>query len=113
MDSAGDLPRLEQEERSVSQRRRRLHERIDFLRGGGFTNPEDPERLVRLEAEEREISRARKELHRRIDMLRAQLANQPAGGAGPAPRERLLERPGADYLASLQQGAGTLPPRVR
>ena len=34
-DTVGDLSRLEQEERAVSQRRRRVHERIDFIRGSG------------------------------------------------------------------------------
>ena len=110
-DTAGDLSRLEQEERAVSQRRRRLHERIDFLRGGGFTSPDDLERLAKLEVDEREISRTRKELHARIDTLRGQLGSQGAGGAVSAPRQSLLDRPASDYLASLQRGAGTLPPR--
>jgi hypothetical protein len=110
-DTVGDLPRLEQEERAISQRRRRLHERIDFLRGGGFGDPGDQERLAKLVAEEQEVSRARKELHARIDALRAQVAIAGAASSGPRPRERLLDAPSAQYVASLHVNAGKLPPR--
>lgn len=110
-DTIGDLPRLEQEERATSQRRRRLHERIDFLRCGGFADPDDVERLAKLEAEEREVSRHRKELHGRIDALRGQIAAGGAGAVGPRPRERLLDVPSASYVAALQANVGTLPPR--
>ncbi len=106
-DTVGDLPRLEQEERAVSQRRLRLHERIGFLHGGGFADAESLERLAKLEEEEREVSRQRVELHRRIDALRAQTG---VGGVepGPKPKERLLDAPGAAYVASLHPGFGPL-----
>jgi len=110
-DTVGDLQRLEQEERAVSQRRRRLHERIDFLRAGGFSGPEDLERLAKLEVEERDVSRARRELHERIDALRTLHAVQGVRSSGRRPRGELLDRPNADYLASLQRTSGALPPR--
>jgi hypothetical protein len=60
--TAAALLALEREERSLSQLRHRLHERID----NGFPN----ELLV---VREREVSRKRRELHSRIDGLRATL----------------------------------------
>ena len=110
-DTVRDLPRLEQEERAISQRRRRLHERIDFIQGGGFADSGDQERLARLQAEEREVSRQRHELHERIDALRAQVGNQSAGGAGVAPPRERLEKPSTDYMSSLHRGTDPLPPR--
>jgi predicted nucleic acid-binding Zn-ribbon protein len=110
-DGIGDLQRLEQEEGAVSQRRRRLHERIDFLRQSGLAAAGDQERLAALEAEEREVSRQRKGLHERIDAIRAQVAAGRAGARGASPRERLLDRPSAEYVASLHPVADPLPPR--
>lgn len=68
------LEQLEDEERRVSERRARLHERIVFAQtmGDGTGNPVAPEYLAELNAQEREISKARKELHARIDELRKQ-----------------------------------------
>lgn len=68
-DSRAELEELEREEQSLSARRRRLHDRIDFLRGGG-----DPEavgaELDRLLEEESRVSARRREIHRRLDELR-------------------------------------------
>ena len=103
-DPVRDLAHLEQEERAISQRRRRLHERIDFIRGSGVHDDESRDRLAKLEAEEKEVSRVRRELHERIDALRSQ-----AGAAAPpaAPKEG-LERPGSAYFTSMQTGFGSL-----
>jgi len=69
-DSRAGLESLEAEERALSARRRRLHDRIDFLRGGGG----DPEavggELERLLDEEGRVSAERREIHRRLDELR-------------------------------------------
>ena len=85
-DDARLLARLESEERSVSSRRRRLHDRLDFMRGGGAVPSADEEQLRKLEEEEREVSARRRELHVEIDALRARLGQQP----GPRERPRLL-----------------------
>jgi len=61
------LGRLEQEERLLSLRRRRLHERIDFLRG----DPGGEEQLGYLVAQEHELSTRRLELHEQINGLRS------------------------------------------
>ena len=58
------LEQLETEERDISLRRRRLHDRIAIF-------PDSPAK-EELERREREISTERRELHRRIDDLRAQ-----------------------------------------
>jgi hypothetical protein len=67
------LRRLEQEEQSVSKRRTRLHERINFVRAGGYasTDPQH-ESLVALQATETELSEHRLLLHAQIDALRAE-----------------------------------------
>ena len=57
------LAELEAEERSVSERRRKLHERIAMF----------PEASDELERRERELSAERRALHERIDNLRAEL----------------------------------------
>ena len=59
------LAELEAEERSVSDRRRKLHERIAMF----------PDASGELERRERELSQARRDLHERIDNLRAELRN--------------------------------------
>ena len=69
-DDTRSLQRLEEEERALSARRGRLHERIDFLRGRGVAEPESQERLARLQAEEKEVSRRRRELHALIERRR-------------------------------------------
>jgi predicted nucleic acid-binding Zn-ribbon protein len=67
------LLELEREERSVSRRRNTLHNRIDFVRAGGYASAgpgDDP--LEELVATERELSEQRHALHFRIDELRAE-----------------------------------------
>ena len=67
------MTQLERDAQSVSRRRTKLHERIDFVRSGGFASAEpgqDP--LEELVEEEREISARRLELHYRIDTIRAE-----------------------------------------
>ena len=71
------LSELEREERALSIRRRRLHDRIDFLRaGGGGDTLASQAQLHELERQEREISAERRQLHERIATLRAH-AGQP------------------------------------
>jgi hypothetical protein len=106
-DTARELARLEQEERAVSHRRRRLHERIDFIRGSGMHDADSLERLAKLEAEERDVSFRRRELHGQIDTLRGQVAAGATPGAAQS-KERLLDAPGRAYLASMQVGLGSL-----
>lgn len=87
---AGDahrLAQLESEERMVSSKRRRLHNRLDFMRSGAAVPSADhEEQLQKLEEEEREVSARRRELHLEIDALRVRLGQQP----GPRERPRLL-----------------------
>jgi hypothetical protein len=111
-DSIADLPRLELEERAVSRRRRQLHERIDFIRGSGASDPDSMERLAKLEAEEKDVSARRRELHRRIDTIRADAAAAGVATAPPAEkRERLLDTSDSSYARSLQVGFGSLVKR--
>ena len=105
-DTVGDLARLEQEERAVSQRRRRLHERIDFIRGSGAQDEDSLERLAKLQLEEKEVSERRRELHGRIDALRGQV--RTGATPGPQPKEQLLETPGRAYVAAMHIGFGSL-----
>jgi hypothetical protein len=56
-----ELERLEQEEREVSARRKKLHERLDTF----------PNEL--LAAQERELSTRRRELHAQIDEVRIRI----------------------------------------
>jgi predicted nucleic acid-binding Zn-ribbon protein len=91
MSSAGDDARrlavLESDERAVSSKRRRLHDRIDFMRSGSAVASEDAEmKLQQLQDEERELSERRRELHAEIDALRIRLGQAP----GPRERPRLL-----------------------
>jgi hypothetical protein len=68
------LAQLRKEERSISARRTRLHNRIDFLRAGGGGDPAlSADLLAELEEQEREVSRQRRELHERIERAQAQL----------------------------------------
>jgi hypothetical protein len=75
--STGSEPRLAQlrkDERSLSARRTRLHNRIDFLRsGGGGDSAEAAEQLAELERQERELSDERRALHERIEVAEAKL----------------------------------------
>lgn len=68
------LEQLESQERSVSNRRRRLHDRIDFLRVSGNADgtPATTEQLAELDRQERELSQTRRELHRQIAAARAE-----------------------------------------
>lgn len=82
------LDHLDDEERQVSRRRRRLHDQIDFLAAGGFAHAEsDAERLAELRRVEREISDERKAMHQWIDEVRAERSRRlnrfevPAGNA--------------------------------
>jgi chromosome segregation ATPase len=63
------LAELEAEERSISDRRRKLHDRIAMF----------PDASGELERRERELSQQRRELHARIDVLRAELRNEDPG----------------------------------
>ena len=76
--TTGSEPRLAQlrkDERSLSARRTRLHNRIDFLRsGGGGDSPESAELLADLERQERELSDERRALHERIEAAEAKLS---------------------------------------
>jgi hypothetical protein len=82
-DSDVSLSQLRKEERSISAKRTRLHNRIDFLRAGGGGLPgQDADLLEDLERQEKEISRQRRELHERIERLTAELARE----ADPPPR---------------------------
>ena len=83
------LEQLVDEERNVSLRRSRLHDRIDFLRGTGMTEPESAERLATLLEQEQELSARRRELHALIDAARAERGITERGAAR---RERPLER---------------------
>lgn len=76
------LAQLRKEERSVSARRSRLHDRIDFLRnGGGGVNADETARILTdLESQERDLSRQRLELHERIERLAAELDRSIADG---------------------------------
>jgi hypothetical protein len=86
-DDARRLSELESEERAVSGKRRRLHDRIDFMRAGGaVASPDATEQLRRLEEEESQLSFRRRELHVEIDTLRVKLGQQP----GPRERRQLL-----------------------
>ena len=86
-DDARRLAQLESEERTISSKRRRLHDRLDFMRSGGAVASDDhEEKLRQLLEEERELSARRRELHIEIDALRVKLGQQP----GPRERPRLL-----------------------
>jgi hypothetical protein len=79
------LTRLEVEERGISARRRRLHDRIDFARqaaAGGIATTD----LGSMLEEERAISAERRALHARIDELRVKLGREP----GPPHKASLL-----------------------
>jgi hypothetical protein len=67
------IARLTQQERHVSAVRRRLHQRIEFVKtgGAGFGDAVDGQ-LAGLEGEEREISTERHKLHRVLDAALAE-----------------------------------------
>jgi hypothetical protein len=72
--SDGDLDRLVDDltgqEASLSKKRARLHDRMDFLRGGGSAHtPSAAEQLRVLESEERAVSDERREIHLELATL--------------------------------------------
>lgn len=70
---------LEAEERSLSARRARLQNRIDFLRsGGGGPLDEVADTLDDLVLQEREVSTRRRELHAEIEAARVELLRERA-----------------------------------
>jgi len=73
------LHALEEEERALSGRRRRLHDQIDALRSIG----QSLERLRAVEEEEAACSTRRRELHQEIDALRSRLGLPPGPPAKP------------------------------
>jgi predicted nucleic acid-binding Zn-ribbon protein len=81
-DTNPTLERLEAQERAISARRARLHDRIDFLRANGNADgtTATPEQLEALDEQERELSQERKKLHARIRELRQD--QHPRGEAG-------------------------------
>jgi chromosome segregation ATPase len=69
---------LEAEERSLSARRARLQNRIDFLRSGGGPLDEVADTLDDLVLQEREVSTRRRELHAEIEASRVALLRERA-----------------------------------
>ena len=70
------LNELEQQERSLSSARRRLHDVIDFVSGlGPSARSPQGEQLRHLEIKERELSTRRQVLHGLIDTLRGLRSN--------------------------------------
>jgi len=73
-DGSSLLAQLNDEERSLSTRRTRVQDRIDFLRAGGGTSGDESAVMIEeLEREERELSQQRRELHEQIATLRWEL----------------------------------------
>ena len=73
------IEQLTAEERSLSARRRRVQDRIDFLRSGGRGPDEDvAEELAELVRRERELSAQRRALHEEIELARAELIRRRA-----------------------------------
>jgi hypothetical protein len=72
--SEADTPSLEElveQEKSLSRRRSRLHDQIDFLRGSGRDEPDAEARLASLLAQERTVSGERRRIQALIDARRA------------------------------------------
>ena len=93
-DPEPQLAQLRKEERSLSARRTRLHNRIDFLRASGSgLERDDADILEELERQEKEISRERLELHERIERASAQLAS--SNGDPREDRQAGIVRPGS------------------
>jgi hypothetical protein len=65
------LARLEADEAEVSQRRARLHDRIDFARQSAGNDTIATQRLDKLLADERDLAEQRSALHTQIAQLKA------------------------------------------
>jgi hypothetical protein len=65
-----ELAKLDRQERDISTKRNRLHQRIDSLYLAAPLTPEQTTILDELEAFEQQVSFERQSLHRRIDELR-------------------------------------------
>jgi hypothetical protein len=77
----GALERLQEEEQSLSARRTRLHDRIDFVRSGGAGDGPAAENLLQeLERQERELSERRRELHRHIELVTSRVLEPSSEG---------------------------------
>lgn len=72
------LEEIEAEHRALCERRRRLHESIDFLDGLEVIKPDAAARLERYRTTERTVSRRRAELYRRIRELQGEHPLQTA-----------------------------------
>ena len=73
------LEQLEREEGKASRRRSALHNRIDFLRAGGFAaEVAGDDDISSLLETERELSTHRHDLHRRIDEVRSEISRRRA-----------------------------------
>lgn len=73
IDVRSQLKLLDSKERTVSRRRRELHEQIDRLYLQAPLDDAESTLLDELEELERSISRERRRLHETIDALRAQI----------------------------------------
>jgi hypothetical protein len=74
VEESRSLAELNEEERSLSARRARVQDRIDFLRTGGGGPAADVAELIRdLVREEQELSRRRHEVHEEIELARSEL----------------------------------------
>ena len=76
---ADRLSVLEDEHRLLSDRRRRLHERIDLLEGFDALKPDVVALLEKYKSSEREISWRRRDLYREIGDLRLEQARLGLG----------------------------------
>lgn len=65
------------EEKRISAKRTTLHQRIDFLKGGGYAHLDaSAEQLTTLQEEDRQLSIARQEIHSRVDAAVAEQRNR-------------------------------------
>ena len=85
-DVSEQLAWLEERERTLAAKRRKLHDRIDALRGGAGDPNLSPAALARLVEEEEKVLAERIAVHAQIDELRV------AAGLPPYRRLTLQER---------------------
>jgi hypothetical protein len=65
------------EEKRISAKRTTLHQRIDFLKGGGYAHLDaSAEQLTTLQEEDRLLSEQRAEIHSRVDAAVAEQRNR-------------------------------------